>query len=213
MSKFYMGVDLGQSHDPTAIAIIERVGPYFHCGHLERVALGTSYPQIIAMVGGMMKHPRMGGDVELAIDATGVGRPVCDMFAAAGIPFIGCIITGGTEEQVGGKDRRDRYRTVPKIVLISHLQSLLHAGHLKIHPSLPEAEVLVRELQDFRVNYSATGFMSFNARDGKHDDLVLALAIAVWCAKRQKSGAESWGDFLSNWLRTNTVSADEDQQR
>ncbi len=200
MTRFYFGVDLGQSHDPTAIAIVERVGEYFHCGHLERVPLGTPYPAIIAQVAGMMQHPSNAGDVELAIDATGVGRPVADMFQAAGIPFVGVIITGGADEQVGGNDH---YRSVPKATLISHVQALLHSGHLKIHPQLREAEVLARELQDFRVNYSSTGFLSFNAREGKHDDLVLALAIAVWSAKRKKTGPEAWNDFLTDWTKKN----------
>jgi hypothetical protein len=34
--------------------------------------------------------------------------------------------------------------------------------------------------------------MTFNARSGRHDDLVLALAIAVWRAMRPLSGAEGW---------------------
>jgi hypothetical protein len=40
----------------------------------------------------------------------------------------------------------------------------------------------VRELQDFRVHFTGGGRMQFGAREGKHDDLVLALAIAVWNA-------------------------------
>ena len=34
---FYIGVDLGQSRDPTAIAVVQQVGNQFRCGHLERV--------------------------------------------------------------------------------------------------------------------------------------------------------------------------------
>ena len=34
----------------------------------------------------------------------------------------------------------------------------------------------------FRVEFTAAGHLTFNARYGKHDDLVLALAIAVWRA-------------------------------
>jgi hypothetical protein len=47
---------------------------------------------------------------------------------------------------------------------------------------LPEADALVRELQDFRVEFTAAGNLTFNARQGRHDDLVLALAIAAWRA-------------------------------
>jgi hypothetical protein len=175
---FYMGVDLGQSRDATAIATVQRVGEQYRCGHLERVPLGTPYPSIIGRVSDLMR--RLPGAL-LAIDATGVGRPVADMFRHAGVHFTGVIITGGTEETSPGNG----YRHVPKVTLISHVQSLLHAGELKIRADMPEAAILVRELQDFRVNFSATGHMTFSAREGKHDDLVLALSIAIWLGRRQ----------------------------
>jgi hypothetical protein len=194
---FYIGVDLGQSHDPTAIAVVQQVGEQFRCGHLERVPLGTPYPRIVGRVAALMQHPAVAGKARLAVDATGVGRPVCDMFERAGIRFVGVVITAGNSETNPGGN----YRHVPKITLISHVQALLHEGKLKIRQDLPEAANLVRELQDFRVNYSASGFMSFNAREGKHDDLVLALSVAVWCALRQRTGQESWDEFLDDWSR------------
>jgi len=83
--------------------------------------------------------------------------------------------------------------SVPKLTLVSGLQALLHEGRLKILRELAEAETLVRELQDFRVEFTAAGHLTFNARSGKHDDLVLALAIAVWRA--HGGGMASWGMF------------------
>jgi hypothetical protein len=73
---------------------------------------------------------------------------------------------------------------VAKLNLISRLQALLQEGRLKILRSLPEAEALVRELQHFQAQYTDAGHMTFNARSGRHDDLVLALAIAAWYAHR-----------------------------
>jgi hypothetical protein len=196
---FYIGCDLGQSHDPTAIAVVQQAGDQFRCGHLERLPLGVPYPAVVGRVAQLMQHPAVAGNVRLAVDATGVGRPVCDMFERAGIRFTGVIITAGHEETNPGGN----YRHVPKLSLISHVQALLHEGKLKIRSDMPEAQNLVNELQDFRVSYSASGFMSLNAREGKHDDLVLALAIAIWCALRTKSGPESWAEFLErgDWPR------------
>jgi hypothetical protein len=111
------------------------------------------------------------------IDFTGVGRPVFDMFVYSGISPTGVLITGGTAETRDGATC-----SVPKLTLVSRLQALLHEGRLKILRELTEAETLVRELQDFRVEFTAAGHLTFNARTGKHDDLVLALAIAVWRA-------------------------------
>jgi hypothetical protein len=213
-NRFYVGCDLGQSSDPTAICVVQRVGEEFRCGHLERLPLGTPYPAVISRVAALLQHPTVAGNVELAIDATGVGRPVADMFSHAGIPFTGVIITAGqTESQPLSVDLNQpghNYRSVPKVTLVSHVQALLHGGKLKIRQDLPEADTLVRELQDFKVSFSATGYMSFNAREGRHDDLVLALSIAIWAALRQKSGQESWAEFLERGDWRNRVGTDFD---
>jgi len=146
----------------------------YQVGHLERVPLGTPYPGIVAHVGRLLgKMP----DPELVIDCTGVGRPIFDLFTYAGISPVGVLITGGAVET-----RCGMICGVPKLTLVSRLQALLHEGRLKIQKELSEAETLVRELQDFRVEFTAAGHLTFNARTGKHDDLVLALAIAVWRA-------------------------------
>jgi len=157
----------------------------YQVGHLERMPLGTPYPGIVAHVGRLLgKLP----DPELIIDYTGVGRPVFDLFTYAGISPVGVLITGGAVET-----RYGATCGVPKLTLVSRLQALLHQGQLKIQKELSEAETLVRELQDFRVEFTATGHLTFNARAGKHDDLVLALAIAIWRA--YGGGMPSWGDF------------------
>jgi hypothetical protein len=122
----------------------------------------------------------IGRETELVIDFTGVGRPVYDMFVdVAGIDPIGVLITGGNTES----SSNGRIFSVPKINLISWVQALLHQERLKIQRELPESGALVRELSDFRVDFTASGHMTFSARSGSHDDLLLALCIACWRAK------------------------------
>jgi hypothetical protein len=147
----------------------------FQCGHLERLPLGTSYPAVVAHVGRLLT--KLPAGIELVIDFTGVGRPVFDMFLNSGISPTGLLITGGAVETRDGA-----IVGVPKLTLISRLQALLHQGRLKIQRDLAEAAALVAELQDYRINFTAAGALTFNARQGKHDDLVLALAIAAWQA-------------------------------
>src|SRR5215469_1189696 len=159
--------------------------PIFQVGHLERLPLGTAYPAIVAHVGRLMT--KLPGRPELVIDYTGVGRPVFDMFVYSGISPVGVVITSG-----GAVETHHRMTwSVPKLTLVSRLQALLHEGRLKILRELTEAETLVRELQDFRCEFTAAGHLTFNARTGKHDDLVLALAIAVWRA--HGGGFPGWG--------------------
>jgi hypothetical protein len=146
--------------------------------------LGTPYPGIVAHVGRLLGKLPVG--TELVIDITGVGKPVFEMFTYAGISPLGVLITAGTSDTRDGA-----ICGVPKLTLVSRLQALLHEGRLKIQKQLPEAETLVRELQDFRVEFTTAGHLTFNARSGKHDDLVLALALAVWRA--HGGGMASWG--------------------
>ena len=135
----------------------------FQVGHLERVPLGTPYPGIVAHVGRLLD--KLPAGTELVIDLTGVGRPVFDMFVYSGISPLGVLITAGASETRDGP-----ICGVPKLTLVSRLQALLHEGRLKILRELAEAETLVRELQDFRVEFTAAGHLTFNARSGKHDD-------------------------------------------
>jgi hypothetical protein len=140
-------------------------------GHLERLPLATPYPGVVAHVGRMLARTPLRGKAELVIDFTGVGRPVFDIFIGAGISPIGVTITAGDSVANDGLVYR-----VPKLILISRVQALLHDGRLKIHKGLPDAPALVAELQEFRAEVTDSGYWKFGARAGKHDDLVLAVA-------------------------------------
>jgi len=52
---------------------------------------------------------------------------------------------------------------MPWTGLVSRLQALLHEGRLKVQRELDEAETLVRELQDFRIEFKASLKLSFAA--------------------------------------------------
>jgi hypothetical protein len=218
---FYVGVDLGQMKDYTAIAVIEepvwigshndywqampttepgwvsptafsamqtakarvlacehgRPGrPDLHVSHLERYELGTPYPLMIERITALMNRPPLAGRSTLLVDATGVGLPVVDALRDAGLDLEAVTITGGGKVTPvrGGWH-------VPKRDLIASAQIALQARRLIIAEGLPHTATLVKELQDYRVEISeATGHDSYNARSGAHDDLVLAVALAVW---------------------------------
>jgi hypothetical protein len=132
----------------------------------------------VAHTARLLSRPPLAGNCELVIDMTGVGRAVADMFTTAGLRFVGVIIVGGDGERMDSDETGNWH--VSKIQLVSRLQSLFHGGDLRIAKSLPEAAALASELQDFRASISEAGYASFGARVGKHDDLVLALALACW---------------------------------
>lgn len=205
-----VGIDIGQAHDPTAIAIVTKVTtraaesqlehlnpeprPRYEVQHLQRLKLGTPYPAQVDAIEAMLIRPPLNRLVpRVLVDYTGVGRPVFDMFAGrhALRRAQGIVITGGRDTARNGNGW-----SVPKGELVAKLQALLHAGELRIAASLPDAPVLLRELQEFRVRFTEAGNATFNAREGAHDDLVLALALAVFGLSRPETVRELdvvWG--------------------
>ncbi len=58
---------------------------------------------------------------------------------------------------------------------------LLQSERLKIAKALPEALVLQEGLLNFQVKITDAANDSYGAwREGSHDDLVLAVAVAAW---------------------------------
>lgn len=191
--EHFVGLDLGQAHDPTAIAVLERTqfilerSPVTYSSdtinrlsirHLERLPLGVDYPAIVAHVGDLVGRPELSGRSTLVVDATGVGRPVVDMLRRARLPcrLMPVTITGGGRETCENGHWR-----VPKRDLIIGLLVLFQRGELDICGHLPEAKTLVKELGNMRIKVSLDGHDTYGAwREGEHDDLVLAAALACW---------------------------------
>jgi hypothetical protein len=203
--SFFAGLDLGQSRDYSALAILDRLQviegdsrtttfdtkgnivspprmpPTYSLRHLERFALGTSYTTVVDRVVSAFSRPPLSGTT-LAVDETGCGRPVVDMLRKAKprVTVRPILITGGSAVTQEGPGWH-----VPKKQLASILQVLLQSRRLTVVKSMPEAATLVKELQAFRVKVSAAGTEQFEAwREKDHDDLVLAVAIAAWVAER-----------------------------
>jgi hypothetical protein len=164
----------------------------YHVRHLERPALGTSYVDVVERIIALLKSL---GDEELvlAVDMTGVGRPVADILKRQLEEWLEVdrnvylntawiTITGGdsvTKAEGGGL-------RVPKRDLASAPLVLMQNKQLKIAEGLQLADTLKRELLNFKVKINiATGHDSYEAwREGDHDDLVLAVAMACWCGER-----------------------------
>jgi hypothetical protein len=178
-----LGLDLGQAHQFNAVAAVREAGqdahgrPVWTVPLLQRWPMGTPYPEIVAEVANIadqLIRPT------LVIDGTAVGRGVLDLFApvAAQVDELVCVtITAGHQAHLA---RSDAW-TVPKKDLIAAVQSVLQGRRLKIAKELREATTLTRELSMFRgkTTASATATQD-NWRERDNDDLVLAVALAVW---------------------------------
>jgi hypothetical protein len=149
--KYYVGLDLGQSADYTALAIVAKVREKdtnpttgktdtvdnLHLVWLKRFPLGTLYPDIVDGVQQMVTGPPFNQDhydprtgrvgrpsLELLVDRTGVGKPVLDELRKRNLRFVGIYFGGDQQQQVHSNGRWDY--TVPKRDLVASLEVAHH---------------------------------------------------------------------------------------
>lgn len=194
----WIGLDIGQRRDFSAIAVVERwermrayQTPEFDCAMVrwvERMRLGTSYAAVVERVREVTQLDALRGRCGIVVDATGVGAPVVEMLRRAG---LGCEITAVT---ITGGDRETPRTagggpnwTVPKQDLIAGLQMLLEKKELRIARGLRDGMALRRELMDVRATTRDNGRVRLGAEGhGEHDDLALALALGCWAVTRRR---------------------------
>lgn len=199
--QFVIGLDLGQAADPSALIALERAlieypldyvapdgrahGPYqppvYTARALKRYALGTEYTQIATDLAAIVQREPFKGNVDVVLDHTGVGRGVIEIVRQAlegtAVPIVAVTITGGTHPAY---DSKDRSWHVPKRDLVGVLQALLQTNRLRL-AAFPERDLLIKELLNFKIKVTAAGNDTYEAwREGDHDDMVLAAALACW---------------------------------
>ncbi len=213
-THMFVGVDLGQTSDPSTFCALESaeyplpdaqpapVQPvYTTPGYwgpvppprpavvrrlavrsLFRWPLHTSYVTIANGLKRALDDPDLKG-ADVYADETGVGRPICDLLRSVR-PAWGrltpvTITAGGAVSK-----QADGSLHTAKVALISNLLALLQSKRLRFAQDIPETPTLLKELEDYRVKVTAAGNETFNAREGAHDDLLLALALAAWGAEK-----------------------------
>jgi hypothetical protein len=182
LTQYITGLDLGQAADFTALVVLEQTAVRDHRGlevahyaarHIERFPLGTGYPAIVSALRERFRGPPLAASL-LVVDATGVGRAVVDMIRDGSLAATVSAWTITAGHRIGD-------RTVPKKDLVGAVQAALGTRRLKIAPELPLSDMLRKELETFRVKVSPDRNETFESwRERDHDDLVLALALAVW---------------------------------
>src|SRR5262249_25572485 len=125
----------------------------------------------------------------LAIDGTGCGRAVVDLFRQHPRLQVSCrpiLITAG---QAVSQDEHG-YLHVAKVQLVSTLRVLTQSRRLKIAPTLKLARTVERELATFTAKITPAGSETFQAdwRTKEHDDLILGVALAAFLGETTVCG-------------------------
>lgn len=161
---FVVGLDWGRYQDFTAIAVLSGHRDEAKLVHLERFQLLGWERQIDRVEGVLSRFP----GCRVLTDSTGAGDVILDrvwarMPSQAVEPF--------------------RFDSGSKRRLIDGLASLIDRAALKMRPD-PN---LLDELDSFRSFPTAHEGLRLEARSGRHDDLVIALALAAKLLPTQHS--------------------------
>lgn len=188
--SYFTGLGLGRPGEFTAAAVVERSQPNgsheagdltYAVRHLERFPPGTPYPAVFTRLADLFAKRPLAGSTVVA-DRTGVGRPVVEALRRSGVRAS----VREVAVAAGHAARRDDRGVwlVPRAELVSTLSVLLQSGRLRVADGLAEADTLAREMGTFRADVSTAEDDPVVWRNGAHDDLVLAVAVAAWEGER-----------------------------
>lgn len=223
--RFALGVDLGQAHDFSAFAAVERmavpteegmpggiperggrVAAQYNVVGLDRMR-GASYVEVCDRIAELYNHPDLStlpsarpsgrrpnwpaAPPLVAVDYTGVGRPVADLLSTYNIPHKKVTIT-----EQGEPATTKIGLSVSRFDLIMHLSAAFSNGWIWISDELELRGVLTNELANLKPRVTPTGRESIGHwRESEHDDLVFALALALWVFSKKRRRRMLYGHY------------------
>jgi len=214
--EYFVGVDLGQSRDYTAVIVVQRsyipigdlyykesrreeswvnVRALYDVRHIERFRLGMAYSTQMKQLCQLLE--KIGGDIYVIADATGCGRGVIEMLHqelyALGVKMnapdypIQSLTPGFVQITAGSTvTKSPPLLNVPKKDLITAPLILLQDERLRISEELELCDVLKRELQNFRVKINIATGHDSYEAWREHEHDDLVLALALACWAAEK---------------------------
>jgi len=187
---YHVGVDIGQKHDYTALAVTECRPNYagdkfYFVRYLHRFRLGLLFGTVVQKLASLDRQLRASGgsrsvSITWACDATGIGSPVVEMIQKA-LPeatVVPVYITGGFGSTVDYDESH-----ISKQQLVSLIVAAFESGSVRIADDVKEAETLIQELSNYELRRSESGHVSYGAMTGgAFDDLVTSLGLSLFSA-------------------------------
>lgn len=179
-NEYFLGLDLGRKQDHSALVIVERsvralntryVDAYtkwetfLSVRYAKQWRLGTSYGDVAKEVSEIFKKTETLGRSVMVFDQTGVGDAVFEMIREhlRGSNVEGIVLTHEL--------KRDMYAAI---------ESNLEQGKVKIAEDCHSSRELKEELLRVEIRRVGFGYKYGAFEAGSHDDLVMALALALW---------------------------------
>lgn len=147
---YVMGVDLGRSQDYTVITVYDRANN--SQVYQDRFNV-LEWPYQKAKIKAVS---RSYNNALVIIDATGLGSPIFDDLSRDGVPIQAFHFTNQTKKDI-----------------IEKLSISIEQRYIKI---INDPQTLL-EFDSYEFNYTPSGQVSYNARAGMHDDIVISHAL------------------------------------
>jgi len=160
--EYYAGIDFGKLEDYSVIAVVKREKDLLKLVWIYEFPLGTSYSSVIGM---LLKANEKFGFEKVLVDQTGVGEPILEEIKAQGLKSVeGLTFTIKTKEE-----------------LLSSLKIAMEQNRLAI----PYNRRLCEQINQQQYEYSKSGHLQFSHPAGTHDDMLWALALAVYASRTE----------------------------
>lgn len=170
LGRFYvMGVDLARTIDFTVLTVIDAV---------TREIVRMERFQDLAWSIQKLRIQELASKYNNAlcvIDSTGIGDPLIEDLERAGLSLW------YREDKPGFK-----FTNETKTQLIKNLAINIEQRRI----TFPREQMLIDELEAFEYQITDSGKLTYGAPDGKHDDMVISLALACWALKSQMVEAQ-----------------------
>jgi len=161
--KYLAGWDIGKRQSYSVLTIMDRTGRVVK---IQKITgdYSAQVEQVVQLV-------KQYNNARLCVDATGLGDPIVDVLKRYSINVYPLRLTSDS-----------------KASIINALSISFSNQSITIPPD-PE---LLRELDNFTVDYTRHGKLKLGARKGYHDDYVISLALANWLLHSRKEIGVLW---------------------
>lgn len=159
--NYDMGVDLAKYNDYTVLITIKKsTNKVVNFQRFNETSWNLQKQKIIATA---TRYSR----ARIIPDSTGVGDPIVEDLQREGMSVY--------YDRKAGRDGF-KFTNTSKEQLIENL--IIAIEQKKV--TFPKIEVLIDELKDFEIEITEAGNRRYGAPGSKHDDCVIALALALW---------------------------------
>jgi len=159
--EYFAGVDFGKLEDYSVIAVIKKE-ELLKLVWIYEFPLRTSYTNVI---GTLIRANQKFHFERVLVDQTGVGEPILEEIKSQGLENVeGLTFTIKTKEE-----------------LLSSLKIVMEQNRLAI----PYNRRLCEQINQQQYEYSKSGHLQFSHPTGTHDDMLWALALAVYATRTE----------------------------